>query len=619
MASLMKALPGRLGVPTLQRTGLFPGSPKSGESKTKQVLAKWKELDENLSSFERLDEMRKLVSEGSMSHGAYDMLHDLAVSRATGKTRKANVTGVTALEHPIMAGYLFYRVGKTWRKRYVLLFTERLEYHGSKQESETNRGLSSSLLVLTEKFFVSDSSSRRLKNSKDNGFMVSDFTTTHYFAADSKDLAEYWMHTIARTIKKLQEAKSFFDNRARIVGKPPARSLQEIEMEYQARLLSYEASKKLISSASASAALPENNTQSNARQSIRLKQEATELESKRIEHAVLQKQFADEAASLEEKVESLRKELEHSGTFDAQLETEIKQLEKQRVDLEELAGLEAKVAAEYEELAEQTENEAAAAEAREEVEMEFKRKSMAVLSINLKDKTPAEIQDMIESHLEANDDDESLKQIRAEALESVAKRVEMESKVKAKQAEIAIQMAEAKLLEAQQAKARISSAQSSDEIDQAMKKVHAGQEAELEASRLYYESQNTSKRAEALSLSLAVHQHSQPPIISPIKEEPVLQAKIETVVAMVEQGGSRRSEGAVGVEVFEIRFGELCSRYDEYQTTQLDMDEDKDPSFDIVGLLVRAKKQALIDYVGGNLFRGSDDGVVIWTVPLRSE
>lgn len=186
---------------------------KKEETKIQKLLAKWRKLDDDLSSFERLEAMRKLVAQGDISHGAYDTLHTLAVSRATGK--KAPVVNTQLyVEQPIMAGFLFQRnsAKSSWRKRYVVVFQERLEYRASSKASDAPSAASTATstddcLVLNDKFFVSDAASRRLKNDKPNSFMVSDFKITHYFAAETPELKQYWMHTIARAVRKIEEAK----------------------------------------------------------------------------------------------------------------------------------------------------------------------------------------------------------------------------------------------------------------------------------------------------------------------------------------------------------------------------------------------------------------------------
>jgi len=621
-----------------------------GDSKVNQLLSQWKKLDENLSSFERLESMRKLVAQGDMTSGAYDMLHDLAVSRATGKTRKPSALGVTALESPIMAGYLHLRVGKSWKKRYVLLFTERLEYHGSKQESESNRRLGAtapSLLALTEKFFVSDSASRRLVNEREKGFMVSDFVTTHYFSADSKDLMQYWMHIIAKTIRKIQEAKAFFDKRPKIIGNIP-KSAEALEKEYQERLSSYNASrgsKTLKPELSVTSGDRAKSIKSPAirdlidsdaaveRKSIRLRLEAAELESKMMEHANRQMEFEKEATKAEEVAVQIQQELEASGSTESasskdveEKKARLEELEARRIEFEEHALLEARMVIEYEELVEEKNIDAAKALAEEEIAVEIKRRSVAVLPLNT---PPDQIEKILEDKLMNPDSAEQL-ELQALAVEAVARRAIEEQDDKVKEAEVAFLFAKEKHHEAEHAQG----------IEDVEKKVQADEEAQRAAERAALERDQAIKKAELLQRMIADSRSAlerskkktearmaaktmanatmpKTPAASAIQlEEPHIQKQIERLAAIINREGEVKQQDGFK----ELPFGKICKLYEaeiaEVVETSAYVRSNDDAgsftaAFDIVGLLVRAKRQHVLDYEGGNLFRGKDDSVVI--------
>jgi hypothetical protein len=614
----------------------------AGESKVQALMSQWKKLDENLSSFERLEAMRKLVAKGEMSSGAYDMLHDLAVSRATGIPRKQSVTGVTALEPPIMAGNLFLRSGKSWRKRYVLLFTERLEYHASKAESETNRGLTSSpssLLILTEKFFVSDSSSRRLKNEKEHGFMVSDFVTTHYFAAETRDLAQYWMHTLAKTIKKIQEAKAFFDSRPKILGRAPKTS-EVIEREYQERLSSYQSSvgnnraQSRESRSEGQRSLVDDNGRK-LRQSVRLKAEAADLEAKRLEHAAMQLEFEREASHAEEESSRLQQQVEEAKKDpDAERKAiqALEEAERRRLELEERALLEAKMVVEYEELVTEKQIDAAEAEAKEEIDKEIKRRSVAILPPNT---SIEEIERILQEQQNKSDDDlpEKDLELKNVAIESVAKRVEEEQEEKEREAEEALQIAKEKFKEAEEAKKLAH--KNASKLQEAMDKVEEVKQAQLVAENAVNERENAMHRHEALQRKLAesqaalersrqraaarMGQASKKPVPSPInstltrnrsnnsnrsqtsafgtvllprkEEDTKIQAQIDRLFAIIARNPTK-----------QISFGELCKEYEKEISNELESTSTNDsgelaaaPIFDVVGLLVRGKRQGLLD------------------------
>ena len=138
-----------------------------------------------------------------------------------------NMPGQRDFGKPIIQGSLFKRAvksGRNWKRRFFRLYPDRLSY------STSERGRVKGSMVLTEDFYVSDSTLRT------HGFMVSDFETTYYLAADSAELKMFWMHAIAKVIRALQEKVKYFVN-------DEERSASQVEEDYQARLEAYQRSK----------------------------------------------------------------------------------------------------------------------------------------------------------------------------------------------------------------------------------------------------------------------------------------------------------------------------------------------------------------------------------------
>ena len=141
-------------------------------------------------------------------------------------------------EKPIMQGYLFKRAtrsGRNWRKRYFLLYASRLEYRTTK-ESKYAKGE----MWLSEHFYVADSQLVNLNNGKDRGFMLSDFATTYYFAAESVELKLFWMHAVSKVLRVLQDnAKA--KNEPVLLGRP-VRTKEEISRDLSSRQAAYRSS-----------------------------------------------------------------------------------------------------------------------------------------------------------------------------------------------------------------------------------------------------------------------------------------------------------------------------------------------------------------------------------------
>ena len=130
-------------------------------------------------------------------------------------------------EKPIIQGVLWKRAQKSrsnWKKRYFKLFANRLTY--SIKENGKVRGE----MKFTEEFFVQDGVAPQFKF----GFLVTDFTTYHHLAADTKDVKEFWCHAIATVIRKQLELARYFED-----SETKAVNMDEAEKLYQQRLDNY--------------------------------------------------------------------------------------------------------------------------------------------------------------------------------------------------------------------------------------------------------------------------------------------------------------------------------------------------------------------------------------------
>jgi len=85
--------------------------------------------------------------------------------------------------------------GKSWTDHFVVVFPDRiLAYEGT----STNTATEVSVLVFTPEFYVSDAPGSQW------GFQVSDFETSYYFGAQDEQTRFFWMHALARIIRKLR-------------------------------------------------------------------------------------------------------------------------------------------------------------------------------------------------------------------------------------------------------------------------------------------------------------------------------------------------------------------------------------------------------------------------------
>ena len=115
------------------------------------------------------------------------------------KEKYATVTQL-GISKPIIEGFLSKRAqssGNNWRTRWFALYPDMLAYYGSKQH---DAALPKGTMRLTDAFFVQDG------NHGPNSFVISDFDVNYYLDAPTPEEKMFWMHTIARTIRKLVDA-----------------------------------------------------------------------------------------------------------------------------------------------------------------------------------------------------------------------------------------------------------------------------------------------------------------------------------------------------------------------------------------------------------------------------
>ena len=87
--------------------------------------------------------------------------------------------------------------GKSWEEQYVVLFPDRiLVYEGGKDDKDKAHEVH--VLVFTADFYVGDAPGGQF------AFQVSDFNVSYYFGTKDEQSRFFWMHAIARIIRKLQ-------------------------------------------------------------------------------------------------------------------------------------------------------------------------------------------------------------------------------------------------------------------------------------------------------------------------------------------------------------------------------------------------------------------------------
>jgi hypothetical protein len=186
-------------------------------SAANEFIARWKKSDSKpFDEQAKLKEARSLLVKGAVSQDEFDEMSQYCAQRNP-KRSEADKKGVAAIkaapaaggagaaEEPTMEGFLLKRTadGSSWKKLYFKLFEDRLEFSAKRESAALGK------LLLGKEFFVADSILRRIKNMRQNGFMVSDLggpASTFYLAADSPENKTYWIHTIGSVLRKLKEA-----------------------------------------------------------------------------------------------------------------------------------------------------------------------------------------------------------------------------------------------------------------------------------------------------------------------------------------------------------------------------------------------------------------------------
>ncbi|CAK9109838.1 Actin-binding Rho-activating protein (MS1) (Striated muscle activator of Rho-dependent signaling) (STARS) [Durusdinium trenchii] len=224
-----------------------------------EFKSKWERLEGGFaSSVENLKELRELVAKGIVSQEIYDEFHGYVVTGGLSDKdlRKLERQGSSILDRalemakikrplprqvsaahrpPVMEGFLWKRAirsGRNWKRRYVRLYHDRIEYFGKKKDI-TPRGR----IQISKDCYVADSIFRRIKNVREHGFMVSDFQSSYYLAATSADSKLHWMQTIRRVISQLQEHDKEKD--LPMLLDRPARSKSVVARDSKKRMSNY--------------------------------------------------------------------------------------------------------------------------------------------------------------------------------------------------------------------------------------------------------------------------------------------------------------------------------------------------------------------------------------------
>lgn len=115
-------------------------------------------------------------------------------------------------EQPIAKGELWKKSddeGKFWKKRFIKLYSSHLTYAVNEYSEILGE------MRFTEEYFLQDASAPTGKF----GFIVTDFNTVHRLAAESKDVKEFWCHTITTVIREKLNSAHYFDETRKLVQK----------------------------------------------------------------------------------------------------------------------------------------------------------------------------------------------------------------------------------------------------------------------------------------------------------------------------------------------------------------------------------------------------------------
>jgi hypothetical protein len=147
-------------------------------------------------------------------------------------------------EKPIMEGYLYKRpksssgkiaLANNWKKRYFALYKYCLIYYKQKGDTQPQ-----GMLGLNADFYVSEYSGEGKASAREHSFVLSDLQHSFYLSAESEDLKKFWMHTVTRVLRKLQEDAAYFDTPV-LMGQPQ-RNADQIQSDYNKRMEAYKLS-----------------------------------------------------------------------------------------------------------------------------------------------------------------------------------------------------------------------------------------------------------------------------------------------------------------------------------------------------------------------------------------
>jgi len=470
-------------------------------------------------------------------------------------------------DKPVIEGTLKKRNanGKGWKERFVVLFPDAVKYYKKKDEKVKS---SHGKIPLNENCWVSDI--RTKGDKEEHTFVVSDFNDTFYFAAESRELRDFWMHAVARIIRKHQQDVDYYGTNNTGVNRE--RTESEIERDYEQRLANYKASQGI--------------------------KDDEELNDK-VEDAIVAQMAAAEARKEEDRLRELQKAaMQYKDKQDASRLAELERMRKEaaaRVKAAELAEKKALAAAKAAKEAERAEELARQAEAKrkeyEEKERQRKEKQESERK-KAEAEAEAEAEREREKEREAQVAEEKLRKERDAAAEAkvakkkseeslitkVVKRVSNPRKKESqapsgsgrptrKKAGIA-----ARLMQWQQ---KIDTHQETQESN-VFSGAFAGGQKLQKGDEGYGRAQEGTKTDERAK-----------------QAQEWVEKEIDRLVKIIKENGNKGDDGRTF-----ITFGILFEIY-------------TDISDSLVGILMRAKRKGTVEYQGDMLFQGMSNKVRI--------
>ncbi len=191
---------------------------------------KWKEMDSQFDEYNKLRKTRLLVAKGVFEKQKFSALHRSALKKSlsTENMKKIEKLGekqkkvdrfkskLSLLksaamkagfkEKSVCEGYLYIRSDKNasvWRKRYVVLYRNRIEMFSRKGDKQIRDHID-----LRLEGYVADSDLKKMVNPRKYGFMISDFGNCKYLAAESSEEKANWMFKVREVIRRLNNQES---------------------------------------------------------------------------------------------------------------------------------------------------------------------------------------------------------------------------------------------------------------------------------------------------------------------------------------------------------------------------------------------------------------------------